>query len=255
MGGGRTSLPCSPKAKPFLARTWVPCQDSPGIRFTYDAHCPVPQGVDGVDECRQPHGPKQTTACTRSAWTNPSPPTSWPWLLETWSSVRWVRTHGVYATPDLIDAAEFEFSEMEDMLVAAENLYGKYAWERYDLLVLPAAFPVWRHGKPKAHLCHPHDHCGRPQLGVSGGPRARPQLERQLGHQRHVGRLLAERRVSPSTSSNASWKQCTAATSAKCWAHLSYQGLVDEVDAIMDVNPNDTHLRLALEGPRIPTMA
>ena len=48
---------------------------------------------------------------------------------------------GVYATPDLIEAAAYEFAEMEDMLVAAEGLYGKYAWERYDLLVLPAAFP------------------------------------------------------------------------------------------------------------------
>jgi len=29
---------------------------------------------------------------------------------------------------------------------------------------------------------------------------------------------------------------------------LSYQGLVDEVDAIMDLNPDDTHLKLHLQG-------
>ena len=54
---------------------------------------------------------------------------------------------GVYATSDLIDAAEYEFAEMEDMLVAAEALYGAYAWERYDLLVsCPQRFRLagWR---------------------------------------------------------------------------------------------------------------
>ena len=57
---------------------------------------------------------------------------------------------GVYATPDLIDAAAYEFAEMEDMLVAAEGLYGKYAWERYDLLVLPAAFHFGGMEHPRA---------------------------------------------------------------------------------------------------------
>ena len=46
----------------------------------------------------------------------------------------------MYAVPELIEAAAYEFAEMEDLLVAAENLYGKYAWERYDLLVLPRPF-------------------------------------------------------------------------------------------------------------------
>ena len=35
-------------------------------------------------------------------------------------------------------------------------------------------------------------------------------------------------------------------------ATLSYQGLVDEVDAIMDLNPDDTHLKLHLQNA-IPT--
>jgi leukotriene-A4 hydrolase len=34
-----------------------------------------------------------------------------------------------------------EFSEMQQMLETAENLYGKYQWDRYDVLVLPPSFP------------------------------------------------------------------------------------------------------------------
>jgi hypothetical protein len=48
---------------------------------------------------------------------------------------------GVYAEPVTIEAAAKEFHDTEDMLVAAEALYGPYAWGRYDLLVLPPSFP------------------------------------------------------------------------------------------------------------------
>jgi len=48
---------------------------------------------------------------------------------------------GVYAEPEVVDAAAAEFVETEEMVVAAERLYGPYRWGRYDLLVLPASFP------------------------------------------------------------------------------------------------------------------
>ncbi len=47
----------------------------------------------------------------------------------------------VYAEPDLIEAAAWEFAQIEDMLAEAEKLYGPYPWERYDMLVLPPSFP------------------------------------------------------------------------------------------------------------------
>ena len=62
---------------------------------------------------------------------------------------------GVYAQPELIDASEYEFAEMEDMLVAAEGLYGRYVWDRYDLLVLPAAFPFGGMENPRLTFATP----------------------------------------------------------------------------------------------------
>ena len=128
------------QSQAILARTWIPCQDSPGIRFTYEAHVDVPQGTMALMSATNPTAQsadghydfRRTRRFHLICW-------HWPWGM--WSSEASVNT-GVYAVPELIEAAAYEFAEMEDLLVAAENLYGKYAWERYDLLVLPPAFPL-----------------------------------------------------------------------------------------------------------------
>ncbi|RZK46701.1 MAG: aminopeptidase, partial [Hymenobacter sp.] len=48
---------------------------------------------------------------------------------------------GVYAEPATLAAASREFIDLEQMIVAAEQLYGPYQWGRYDLLMLPPSFP------------------------------------------------------------------------------------------------------------------
>jgi leukotriene-A4 hydrolase len=48
---------------------------------------------------------------------------------------------GVYAEQPVVDRAASEFAEVDQMVAAAEKLYGPYRWGRYDLLVLPPSFP------------------------------------------------------------------------------------------------------------------
>ncbi|MEQ8515716.1 MAG: leukotriene A4 hydrolase C-terminal domain-containing protein, partial [Chromatocurvus sp.] len=48
---------------------------------------------------------------------------------------------GVYAEPELLQASAWEFANTQDMLDVAETMFGPYAWGRYDLLILPPAFP------------------------------------------------------------------------------------------------------------------
>jgi hypothetical protein len=48
---------------------------------------------------------------------------------------------GVYTEPSMMDRAAAELVDTEKMVEAAEALYGPYRWGRYDVLVLPAAFP------------------------------------------------------------------------------------------------------------------
>src|SRR5690606_1592124 len=48
-----------------------------------------------------------------------------------------------------------EFAEMEEMLAAAERLYGPYRWGRYDVLVLPPSFPFGGMENPRLTFATP----------------------------------------------------------------------------------------------------
>lgn len=50
------------------------------------------------------------------------------------------RSH-VWAEPELVEKAAYEFEETEKMLHTAEEICGPYVWGIYDLLVLPPSFP------------------------------------------------------------------------------------------------------------------
>jgi aminopeptidase N len=62
---------------------------------------------------------------------------------------------GVYAEPSVVDAAAWEFGEVEQMIVAAERLYGPYRWGRYDMLVLPPSFPFGGMENPRLTFVTP----------------------------------------------------------------------------------------------------
>lgn len=59
---------------------------------------------------------------------------------------------GVYAEPELLDQAAVEFTDLERMLTTAENLYGPYPWNRYDVIVLPSSFPFGGMENPRMTL-------------------------------------------------------------------------------------------------------
>jgi len=122
------------------ARSWVPLQDSPAIRFTYDAHVTAPKDIrvvmsalndanhplDGDFKFSQPH---------------PIP----SYLLAIAAGDIAAKETGprsaVYAEPSIVGKAAKEFEDTEKLIKTAESLYGPYAWGRYDLLVLPPSFP------------------------------------------------------------------------------------------------------------------
>jgi hypothetical protein len=62
---------------------------------------------------------------------------------------------GVYAEPQLVDAAAWEFAENETKIIEAEKLLGPYLWGRYDLLVLPPTFPYGGMENPRLTFLTP----------------------------------------------------------------------------------------------------
>ncbi|MDX5346178.1 MAG: aminopeptidase, partial [Hymenobacteraceae bacterium] len=128
------------QSQAILARTWIPIKDSPGIRFTYNAKVKVPKELLAVMSAENPQQ-KNSSGVYEFKMTQPIP--SYLMALSVGDLVfkPLGNQTGVYAEPATIAEAAYEFAELDKMLVAAEKLYGKYRWDRYDLLVLPPSFP------------------------------------------------------------------------------------------------------------------
>lgn len=122
------------------ARSWVPCQDSPAIRFTWHAMVTAPRNLRVVMSA--PNDPKHPLD-GRFEFTQTHPVPSY--LLAIAAGDIAVRKTGprsaVYAEASVVGKAAHEFEDTEKMIATAESLYGPYRWGRYDLLVLPPSFP------------------------------------------------------------------------------------------------------------------
>jgi aminopeptidase N len=122
------------------ARSWVPLQDSPAIRFTYKAHVSAPKEVrvamSALNDARHPLDGD-------FSFEQPHPIPSY--LLAIAAGDLQVKETGprsaVYAEPSIVGKAAHEFEDTEKLIETTEKLYGPYAWGRYDILVLPPSFP------------------------------------------------------------------------------------------------------------------
>lgn len=128
------------QSQAILARTWIPCQDSPGIRFTYNAKVSVPENLLALMSAENP---QEKNSEGRYTFNQPKAIPSYLMALAVgdieFKSIDG-RT-GVYAEPITLQKAVYEFADMGKMVNAAEKLYGPYQWGRYDVLVLPPSFP------------------------------------------------------------------------------------------------------------------
>jgi leukotriene-A4 hydrolase len=142
------------QSQAILARTWVPCQDSPGIRFTYDATLRVPKELLAVMSAENPTA-KTADGVYRFSMKNPIP----AYLLAIAVGEMEFRAldarSGVYAEPSVVAGAASEFRDIPKMMSAAEELYGPYRWGRYDVLVLPPSFPYGGMENPRLTFLTP----------------------------------------------------------------------------------------------------
>jgi leukotriene-A4 hydrolase len=137
-----------------LARTWIPLQDSPGVRMTYDATIRVPPGMMALMSAENPTEKSEDGVYTFSM---PQPIPSYLLALAVGDVVfqsLGERT-GIYAEPEVIERAAWEFADTQKMLEASEELYGAYRWGRYDMIVLPPSFPFGGMENPRLTFLTP----------------------------------------------------------------------------------------------------
>ncbi len=239
------------KLHPFLltqsqainARTWIPIQDSPGIRFTYAAKVKVPPALMALMSAENPTE-KSPEGTYTFKMKQPIPAYLLALAVGDLAFKEVGPRTGVYADPSVLNAAVYEFGEMEEMMTIAEGLYGPYAWERYDVVVLPPSFPFGGMENPRLTFATPT---------VIAGDRSLVSLiAHELAHS-----------WSGNFVTNATWddfwvnegftvyfenrimEALKGREYSEMLALISYQDLVEEVK---DLDKKDTHLKLGLHG-------
>jgi leukotriene-A4 hydrolase len=147
-----------------LTRSWLPTQDSPGVRQTYEARVTVPAALTAVMSAEQrtpdgaagpPDGGGGGTRRFEFRMPQPVPPYLFALAVGRLDFRPVGPRTGVYAEPPVVERARAEFADLERMLAAAEAIGGPYRWGRFDVLVPPPSFPYGGMENPRLTFVTP----------------------------------------------------------------------------------------------------
>jgi leukotriene-A4 hydrolase len=150
------------KEYPFLfsqsqaiqARSFVPLQDTPAVRITYDATLRIPKGLVAVMAAER-MTEDRASGVFRFHMPQPIPSYLIALAVGDLTFKAMSERTGVWTEPSGIEAAAREFEDTEQMMKITESLYGPYRWGRYDLLVLPPSFPFGGMENPRLTFATP----------------------------------------------------------------------------------------------------
>ena len=229
----------------ILARTWIPIQDSPQIRVSYNATVKVPSELMAVMSAENPKS-KTLDGVYHFKMEQPIPAYLIALAVGDIEYKAISDRTGVYAEKSMIEKVHAEFSEMEKMVVAAENLYGDYDWDQFDVIVLPPSFPFGGMENPRLTFATP--------TVIAGDKSLTSLIAHELAHS-WSGNLVT----------NASWNDfwlnegftvyfeirimeaLYGKERANMLALIGRQDLDDELETLKGT-PNDTKLKLDLKG-------
>ncbi len=225
----------------ILTRSWIPTQDSPGNKITYSARIKVPDSLTAVMSAN-------TTVSKNGLFEfemkQPIPSYLIALAIGKLEYKSLGKRSGVYAEPSMMQACYNEFEELEAMIDAAENLYGPYAWEQYDVIVLPPSFPFGGMENPRLTFATP--------TIIAGDKSLTSLIAHELAHS-----------WSGNLATNATWddfwlnegftvyfeRRIAEALYGRDYSEmLALLGFQDLTHTLADLPAEDTRLKLDLEG-------
>jgi leukotriene-A4 hydrolase len=231
------------QSQAILARTWIPCQDTPGVRFTYDAKLRVPKELLALMSATNP-----TELNPTGVYTFEMPQAIPSYLMAMavgdleFQSLG--KVTGIYAEPSMLEASAYEFADTEKMVTAVEGMYGAYRWGRYDMLVLPPSFPFGGMENPRLTFLTP--------TVIAGDRSLTSLIAHELAHS-WSGNLVTNK------TWNDFWlnegftvylerrimEELYGESYATMLAQLGYGDLTHTLD---EIDPKDSQLKLDLKG-------
>lgn len=225
----------------ILTRSWIPNQDSPGNKITYSARIKVPDSLTAVMSANTT---KADNGVFEFEMKQPIPSYLIALAIGKLDYKSLGARSGVYAEPSMMKACFEEFEELEAMIDAAENLYGPYAWDQYDVIVLPPSFPFGGMENPRLTFATP--------TIIAGDKSLTSLIAHELAHS-----------WSGNLATNATWddfwlnegftvyfeRRIAEALYGRDYSEmLALLGFQDLTHTLADLPAEDTRLKLDLEG-------